>query len=207
MKRKSQRLRALQVNLHHSRAALAALCVTMSCNNALIQEPWTYKREVKGLKDVGGELIYSRSIQNPRTCIVVKKDIQTLQLMHYCLRDLTAAKIKTLCGRRPREILLGSAYLPYDGAEPPPPREVRQLVIRRRVEGSHFVISCHGNVHHTSHRSSNINNRDESLFKFIMINDLDITNKGNRPTPVTSNRQEVIDITITTFYAGNFIKN
>jgi hypothetical protein len=42
---------------------------------------------------------------------------------------------------------------------------------------------------------------------FIMANDLNIMNKGNRPTFVTSNRQEVIDITIATFYAGNFIKD
>jgi tRNA U55 pseudouridine synthase TruB len=40
-----------------------------------------------------------------------------------------------------------------------------------------------------------------------MANGLDITNKGNRPTFVTCNMQEVIDITITTLYAGNFIKN
>jgi len=32
-------------------------------------------------------------------------------------------------------------------------------------------------------------------------------NKGNRPTFVKSNRQEVIDVTIATFYVGNFIKN
>jgi hypothetical protein len=32
-------------------------------------------------------------------------------------------------------------------------------------------------------------------------------NIGNRPTFVTSNRQEFIDITIATFYAGNFIND
>jgi hypothetical protein len=99
MKRKSQRLRVLQVNLHHSRVALAALCVAMrKYDDALIQEPWTYKGEIKGLKEVGGELIYSRSIQNPRTCILVKKDFGILPLMHHCSRDLTAVKIKTSCG-------------------------------------------------------------------------------------------------------------
>jgi hypothetical protein len=40
-----------------------------------------------------------------------------------------------------------------------------------------------------------------------MANGLDIMNKGNRPTFVTCNRQEVIDIMIATFYTGNFIKN
>jgi hypothetical protein len=72
---------------------------------------------------------------------------------------------------------------------------------------SHFVIGCDANAHHTTGGSSNINNRGESLFSFIMANNSDILNKGNRPTFVTSNRQEVIDITIATFYAGNFIKD
>jgi len=40
-----------------------------------------------------------------------------------------------------------------------------------------------------------------------MANGLYIMNSGNRPTFVTSNRQEVIDITIATLYAGNFIKD
>ena len=40
-----------------------------------------------------------------------------------------------------------------------------------------------------------------------MGNGLDIMNRGNRPTFVTSNRQEVIDITIATIYASSYIKN
>jgi len=55
--------------------------------------------------------------------------------------------------------------------------------------------------------STNINNRGESLFNYIMAKGLDIMNRGNKPTFVTSNRQEVIDFTIATVYAGNFIKD
>jgi len=83
----------LQVNFHHSRAASAALSVAMrTCDVAFIQEPWTYKREIKGLKEVGGKLIYSRSIQCPRTYILVKKGFWILLLMHYCSSDLTVVK-------------------------------------------------------------------------------------------------------------------
>jgi hypothetical protein len=141
----------LQINLHHNRVASAALCVVMkNCDVARIQEPRTYMGEIKGVKEVGGEVIYSRSIQNPRSCILVKKDFQILLLMHYCSRDLTAVKIKTLCGRGPREIILGSAYLPYNDAEPPPPREMERLVTECWAEGSHLVISCDANAYHTS---------------------------------------------------------
>jgi hypothetical protein len=83
---------------------------------------------------------------------------------------------------------------------------LERLVTGCRAEGTHLVIGCDANAHSTSWRSTNINNRVESLFNFIMANGLDIMNKGNRPTFVTSNRQEVIDITNATFYTGNFIK-
>jgi hypothetical protein len=125
--------------------------------------------------------------------------------MHYCSRDLTAVKIKSSCGRGLKEIILGSAYLPYD-FEPPSTREMEKLVAGCRADGSHLVISCDVNAHHTTWESSNINNRGQSLFNF-MANDMDIMNKRNRPTFITSNRQGVIDITIATFYAGDFIKD
>jgi hypothetical protein len=68
-----------------------------NCDIALMQEPWTYMGEIKGLKEVGGEIIYSINIQNLRTYILVKKDFRILLLMHYCSRELTAVKIKTSC--------------------------------------------------------------------------------------------------------------
>jgi len=208
MKRESQRIRVLQVNLHHSRAASAALSVAMrNCDVALIQEPWTYKGEIKGLKQVGGELIYSRSILYPRICILVKKGFRILPLMHHCSRDLMVVKIKTSSGGGTREIILRLAYLPYDDVEPPPPGELERLVTGCRANGTHLIVGCDANLHHTSWGSTNINNRGESLFNYIMANGLDIMNRGNKPTFVTSNRQEVIDITIATVYAGNCIKD
>ena len=100
-RRNSQRMKVLQANLHHSRAASAALCVAMkNCDVALIQEPWTYKGAIKGLKEVSGKLIYGRSTQNPRTCILIKKGFQILPLMNHCSRDLTAVKITASGGGR-----------------------------------------------------------------------------------------------------------
>ena len=156
---------------------------------------------------MGGELIYSRSNQHSRTCILVKKGFRILPLMHHCSRDLTAVKIKTSSGGGPREIILGLAYLPYDDAKPPPPGELERLVMGCRAEGTHLIIGCDANAHHTSWGSSDINNRSESLLNYIMANGLDIMNRGNRPTFVTSNRQGVIDVMIATLYAGNCIKD
>jgi hypothetical protein len=84
-------MRILQVNFHHSRAASAALCAaTKKCDAALIQEPWTYKGEIKGLGEVGEEVIYSKSTLQPRTCNLVRKGFRILPLTQHCSRDLTA---------------------------------------------------------------------------------------------------------------------
>jgi hypothetical protein len=84
MEKWNQKMKIMQVNLHHSRAASAALCVAMrKCDVALLEEPWTYRGEIKGLKEVGGELIYSRSTQNSRTCIYVKKGFRILPLKEH----------------------------------------------------------------------------------------------------------------------------
>jgi hypothetical protein len=90
--------------------------------------------------------------------------------------------------------------------EPPSTRELERLVTWCWEEGTHLIIGCDANSHHIYWGSTNINSRGESLFNYIMANGLDIMNKGNRPTSVTCNRQEVIDITIATLYTGNFIK-
>jgi hypothetical protein len=76
-----------------------------------------------------------------------------------------------------------------------------------RAKVTHLIVGCDANSHHTSWGSTNINNRGESLLNYIMANGLDIMNRGNRPTFVMSNMQEVIDITIATLYTGNFIKD
>jgi hypothetical protein len=76
-----------------------------------------------------------------------------------------------------------------------------------RAQGTHLIIGCDANSHHTPWGSTNINNRGESLFNYIIAHGLDIMNKGNRPTFVTTNRQEIIDVMIATFYADNLIKD
>jgi hypothetical protein len=119
-------------------------------------------------------------------------------LTQYCYRDLTAVKITTPNSGGPRKIVLGSAYLPFDDADPPPTSGVEKLVKGCREEGTHLIIDCDANLHHSSWGSTNTNNRGKSLFNYIMANGLDIMNRGNRPTFVNSTRQEVIDITIAT---------
>jgi hypothetical protein len=58
------------------------LCVAMRNNDFdLVQEASKYKEETKGLKEVGAELIYSRSTEHLRICILAINHFLVLQLM------------------------------------------------------------------------------------------------------------------------------
>ena len=57
-------------------------------------------------------------------------------------------------------------------------------------------MGCDSNSHHTVWGSTGINKRGESLLEYIVSNNLDVLNVGSVPTFVTSNREEVIDITL-----------
>jgi hypothetical protein len=83
---------------------------------------------------------------------------------------------------------------------------MEKLVMGCRDGGTHLIISCYANSHHSYWGSTDIS-RGESLFNYIVEYGLEIMNWGNRPTFVTSTRQEVIDITIATLYTGNFVKD
>jgi len=77
------------------------------------------------------------------------------------------------------------------------------LVTGCRANGTRLIVGCDANWHHTSWRSTNINNRGEFLFNFIMANGLDIMIRGNKPTFLTFNRKEVIDIRLPQFRLAN----
>jgi hypothetical protein len=89
-------------------------------------------------------------LKSPRTCILVKEGFQILLFMKHCSRDLTAMKIKSSSEEGPKVITLGSAYFPYDDAEPQPTRELDGLVTECRTEGTHLIIGCDANSHNTS---------------------------------------------------------
>lgn len=191
----------LQINLHHSKAASASFCRSFSSGGydlALIQEPWLHRGRIAGLADARGKVIYSNSVKNPRTCIVVKKGCQCLPLMEFCSRDLTTVETNWSQGDA-RGLVFSSAYFPYDSREPPPPLELRLLVEKSQGTGRRLIIGCDANAHHQiGWGSSNTNPRGENLMEYLTANNLQIINVGNTPTFENRMRSEVIDITITT---------
>lgn len=73
--------------------------------------------------------------KTPRTCVIIRKGINVLTLSNCCSKDLKVAKVKMTSMGGHEEIIFGSAYLSCDGPEPPPTREMKELVRVYRVDG------------------------------------------------------------------------
>jgi hypothetical protein len=92
-----------------------------------------------------------------------------------------------------------SAYLPYDSENPPPTKELEDLVHYCKEANLYLIIGCDSNAHHSAWGSTNCNDRGEALVEFLGASNLDILNWGNEPTFCNGHRLEVIDITLGSF--------
>ncbi|CAG4946909.1 unnamed protein product [Parnassius apollo] len=93
-----------------------------------------------------------------------------------------------------REIIC-SAYLPGENADPT--IELERVAQFARKHKAKHVVGCDANAHHTAWGSTNINERGELLYDFLISNRLVSLNLGCTPTIVTRARQEVLDIRVT----------
>jgi hypothetical protein len=52
-------MKFVQINLHHSKAAMAVLCQQIAegmADVALTQEPWIYRGQIRGITNSGGTI-------------------------------------------------------------------------------------------------------------------------------------------------------
>ncbi|KAK9721931.1 hypothetical protein QE152_g19959 [Popillia japonica] len=63
--------------------------------------------------------------------------------------DLTTAKIQWMDGSGAGDLVLGSAYLPFDQEGPPPTTEVRALVAYAGERKRDLLLGCDANAHHS----------------------------------------------------------
>ncbi|XP_076545222.1 uncharacterized protein LOC143305440 [Osmia lignaria lignaria] len=208
--RVSDDTRFSQINLQHCIAATDILhhrLVTRRTDIALIQKPWISKERIGGLDTRCGSLYYDATSTRPRACIFVKKEITALKLNEFCTADLSAVKVKLNLGGNTSELVICSAYLPYDSEGPPPIRKLRALIDHCANNGMHLVIGCDANSHHTVWGSTNTNGRGTALLEYLATTGLEILNKGSAPTFVTSRRQEVIDLTLGSAKVAQVVKH
>jgi hypothetical protein len=81
-------------------------------------------------------------------------------LLDFCSGDTTTVRITYAYGGIHKELIVTSAYLPYDSDEPPPNKEVRDIFEYCHSRKKQLIIGCDANVHHTLWGSTDINPRN-----------------------------------------------
>ena len=206
----AQKIRIAQINVQHGLAATANLRRLLDMGDikiALLQEPYYYNNNLGALSGIKGNIFVKMGAQRPRALVYTSAVIEAMMLDQYSTRDLVAIKIKYLDDNVEKNLIVGSAYLPYDSIERPPSKEITDILIFAKNNNLPIIIGCDANAHHTIWGSSDINDRGEALLEYIYGANLDIKNQGNTPTFVTSSREEILDITICSMDITDKIQN
>jgi hypothetical protein len=190
----------IQANMQHSIAASRILTRTISdkgTDMALIQELWYRKNCIRGLNIPGYTLYSAGGTDRPRACILVGS-MTSWMLPGFSCRNLVAVLVKYFEGRMEKRLVICSAYLLYDSEDPPPTKELEELVRYCEDEHLYLINGCDSNVHHSAWGSTDCNDR-EALVEFLGASNLEILNRGNELTFCNGHRLEVIDITLGSF--------
>jgi hypothetical protein len=117
-------------------------------------------------------------------------------LLDFSCRDLTVIKVKYHVAGADKDLVLASAYLPYDSPNPPPSEELERLERFCGHLNLQIIIGADANAHHIVWGSSNTKSRGESLLEFIISRKLEVLNRDREPTFITQRQKVVIDITL-----------
>jgi hypothetical protein len=165
---------------------------------ALIQEPWYHENYIKGLNIPGYTLYSAGGTDRPRACILVGS-MTSWMLPGFSCRDLVAVLVKYFEDGVERQLVVCSAYLPYDSEGPPPTKEFEELMRYCEDEHLYLIMGCDSNAHHSARGSTNCNDRGETLVELLSASNLKILNRGNEPTFCSGQRLKVIGITLGSF--------
>ena len=200
-------LKLAQLNAHHARGATAILANLLHRRKVdviMVQEPWIGQGQVRGFSNKFFKVIWNRGCDNPRSCIIVQKDIEFTCVSELVTRDLVTLQCHLKVGNERKTIVIASAYC--DGGKPTPSQELIQLAEYCNSKKLPLLLACDANAHHTEWGSTDTNSRGESFLEFIIKYNLEIMNIGNTPTFVTAARKEVLDITITSQNLARYIQ-
>jgi ribonuclease HI len=199
----------IQVNLHRAKDASALLTkkfIQQQAHIGFVQEPWTIKDLICGLKIQNNKVIFCKNQGRPRAALVLSNYISSFSLTEFITPDLVAviADIPTEHGKV--KVVLASAYFPCE--DPAPPSQgLIALVKYCKKRSLQLLVGSDVNAHHTVWGSSDTRTRGEYILEFLNTFNLTILNEGNRPTYRHEglNRDEVIDITFSTQFFSHKI--
>lgn len=199
-----------QWNLHRSEAPAIDISQILLSNPrsiGLLQEPPWAVDHVSGL--LPGIRVFhgAPGQQRARACIAVHSSIQAILHPEFSSADLCTVELTAKQGRKP--IILASLYCPYNNGRPNglPTAMFKRLVRHCTRTNTHLVIGSDANSHHVQWGSTDTNARGEALLEYLTTTNLTIANRGNTPTFVVANRQEVIDITMANPGGANILSD
>ena len=155
----------IQANLQHSIGASGILTGTVGVKGidaALVQETWFHKDCIRGL-NIPGYILYSVGGKDRPGACILARNMNVWALPEFSCRDLVAILVKYTEDGAERWLVVCSANLPYDSGDPPPSRELEELVQYCENEDLYLIVGCNSNAHHTAWGSTNYNGGGESL--------------------------------------------
>lgn len=188
-----------QINMQHSKVATSLLSRDMSgCmtkqNIYLIQEPWVRQGQIMGLGNRQYDLFYNRAGERPRAAVALNKSLKGFMLETITDDDITAVQVNLKIGNRLTDVVVASGYMPYENDVVTP--GLSKVINYCKTRHLDLILGCDANAHNECWGSTDTNRRGDTLLQYLAGTDLYLLNRGNAPTFVTSERQEVIDITL-----------
>ncbi|XP_045480896.1 uncharacterized protein LOC123685284 [Harmonia axyridis] len=121
-------------------------------------------------------------------------------------RDLVVLRFPNFKGSL-ENLVVCSAYLPYDSPDPPPLKEMEELVTFCERKSWPLLIGCDANAHHILWASTVVNPKGEAIADFLFSTSLHLLNRGDVPTFITSSRRKVLDVTMCSSSIADCIKD
>jgi len=160
----------LQINLHHSKAASAALLTRLATGNidvVLSQEPWIVGNNICGFLTPLYKLFYTKDKGKTRTGILTKTHFNTFLIPQFSEGDLTTVRLKL---NEHTHHPIASFYLAHDYEGALPNTTTQQLI--HTHSSKELILGGDANSHHTQWGSKNTNERGELLYDYLLQSNL-----------------------------------
>ncbi|XP_053967116.1 uncharacterized protein LOC128868717 [Anastrepha ludens] len=157
--RRLLKMKILQINLQHSKAASANLLIHLEQGGVdvvLIQEPWLSSSGISGIRTKNYLLMVHSGAGKPRSCILIRKELKAFILPNFSNEDIVSISLESTTGR----LWLISAYMAHDDEVEPPPLLLREALAEARRRKIDVIIGTDTNSYHTCWGSSDINSRE-----------------------------------------------
>ena len=198
----SPKLHFLQINLNHCKNAMVELNNIINRQDIdiiLIQEPYIFRNRIQNFSNRSWVVELNLVNEHARAAILHKKELDCFILNEFCTRDMSTV----LLNINNRKTIVSSIYIDNHTLEIL--NKMKDLLELARTKQYQVIIGGDFNAHSEFWGSSNPNSRGDEIAEFLSKMNLDIVNKGCKPTFKRVNCETIIDVTVATRFISNKI--